>query len=183
MIYYRAAHAKLLWLTILFLLTTTGIFAAAGELDPTFDGDGIVTTDNGSNDEIITDLVIQPDGKILVIGDGYFSSSATIQTAIVRYNPNGSIDTTFNLTGKLIISSLTPANIALQPDGKIVFVGTIGTSPNRDFYISRLNPNGSPDTFFNGVSTLILNLRGTDDIATSIRIQPNGKIVVGGISA
>ncbi|HEX8734370.1 MAG TPA: delta-60 repeat domain-containing protein, partial [Pyrinomonadaceae bacterium] len=182
MIYYRAAHVKLLLLTILFLVTTTGVFAAEGELDPTFDGDGIVTTDNNSNDESITDVVIQPDGKILVIGDGFLSGSA-LQTAIVRYNPDGSLDTTFSGDGKYIVQSVYPGKLALQPDGKIVFVGIIGSSPNRNFFVTRLNSDGNPDPTFNGVGANILDLRGTDDGATSVKIQPDGKIVIGGSSA
>ncbi|HEX8250416.1 MAG TPA: FG-GAP-like repeat-containing protein [Pyrinomonadaceae bacterium] len=179
---YYTAQAKLLLLAILFLAATAKIFAAEGELDPTFDGDGIVTTDNNSNDEAITDVVVQPDGKILVIGYGFIGSSS-VQTAIVRYNPNGSIDTTFNNGGKLITPSLNPGMIALQPDGKIVFVATGGSSSNTNFYISRRNPDGSPDPSFNGVSLVIMDLRGTNDTATSVKVQPDGKIVVGGVSA
>jgi uncharacterized delta-60 repeat protein len=178
---YYAVKAKLLLFAVLFFSMTTPIFAAEGELDPTFDGDGIVTTDNNSNDEIITDVVVQPDGKILVIGRGFIGSSS-VQTAIVRYNPDGSIDTTFNIGGKLITPALSPGQIALQPDGKIVFVATGGSSSNTNFYISRRNADGSGDPSFNGVSLVIMDLRGTNDTATSVKIQPDGKIVVGGVS-
>jgi uncharacterized delta-60 repeat protein len=181
MLYYSAAHIKFLLFAVLFLGTAAGIFAAAGELDPTFDGDGIVVTDNGSTSEIIFDLALQPDGKIIGIGNSWAGNSW--RTALVRYNPNGSIDTTFGTSGKVFILNVFPQEMVLQPDGKIVFAGVTGTSPNRNFYVSRLHPDGTPDTTFNATGAAVLDLRGTDDWASSVKVQPDGKIVVGGISA
>jgi len=181
MIYYRAARAKLLLLTFLFLVTALGIFAAEGELDPTFDGDGIVTTDNGSTDESIYDLVVQPDGKTIAIGNSFGTSGW--RTVIVRYNPDGSIDSTFGTSGKVFIPSVFPGEAALQPNGKIVLAGTYGEYLNGDFYAARLNSDGSFDTTFNGTGAVILDLRGINDLASSVKVQPDGKIVVGGSSA
>lgn len=176
MIYY-AAQAKFLLFAILFFGTAGAIFAAEGDLDPSFDGDGIVITDNGSNDESIVDLAVQPDGRI--IAAGYNFGSSTQRTVIVRYNPEGGIDSTFGTSGKVIIESVFPYELALQPNGKIVLVGE---PPSGDFYVARLNSDGSPDTTFNGTGAVNLDLRGTIDRARSVKIQPDGKIVVGGVS-
>jgi len=182
MIYYTS-QIKLLLFAILFLGTATAIFAADGDLDPTFDGDGIVITDNGSTTDSIFDLVFQPDGKIIAAGFSSIGSSSTARTVIVRYNPNGSIDSTFGTGGKVIVPSVSPSGLALQANGKIVFVGTSGQSPSRDFYIARLNSDGGFDMTFNGTGAVTLDLRGTSDIANSVKIQPDGKIVVAGESA
>ncbi len=184
MIYYTA-HIKFLLFTIVFFGTAAGIFAAEGDLDPSFDGDGIVITDNGSGNDAIVDLVVQPDGKIIALGSNKEQNSPTLtppQTVIVRYNTNGSIDSTFGMSGKVFIQSLFPQELALQPNGKIVFVGTSGVSPNFDFYVARLNSDGSLDATFNGTGAISLDLRGTSDGARSVKIQPDGKIVVGGTS-
>ncbi|MDQ3063377.1 MAG: hypothetical protein M3R14_11050, partial [Acidobacteriota bacterium] len=178
----HTARAKFLLFVILFLGTAAEIFAADGDLDPSFDGDGIVITDNGSTFESIADIAVQPDGKIIAVGYG---SPGII---VVRYNPDGSLDSTFGTGGKAIIPSAFPSSLALQPDGKIVLggskvVGTTGESPISDFFVDRLNSNGSLDTTFNGTGTLVLDLRGgNNDISYSVKIQPDGKIVLGGTS-
>jgi uncharacterized delta-60 repeat protein len=91
-----------------------------GTLDTTFDGSGIVITDFGQ-DEAGNDVAVQRDGKILVAGK---SSSNLL---LVRYNSDGSLDTSFGDEGKVITtlggSSASAAGIALQPDGKILAAG------------------------------------------------------------
>lgn len=95
------------------------------------------------------------------------------------------LDPTFGSGGKVISSpdgsNLTSGNgMALQPDGKIVMVGGRRGSPGLSFIVARYNANGSLDTTFgnNGwVSTTFVN---SNEGATSVAIQPDGKIVVGG---
>ncbi len=174
--------ANFLLFLMLFLGTAAGTFAADGDLDPSFDFDGQVLTDNGQISEGIEDLVIQPDGKIVAIGDGLDSGATNRKVVIVRYNVDGSIDTNFGTMGKVTITAFSPGKIALQPDGKIVFVALLANSATSDFYISRLNPNGSLDTTFNMTGELNVDLRGTADNARAVKIQPDGKIVVGGTS-
>ena len=181
MIYYTARIMFLLFV-ILFLGTVVEIFAAAGDLDGSFGEDGIVITDNGFDLEGIRDLVVQSDGKILAVGYSQAGQNPTLRSVIVRYNPNGSIDSTFGSGGKVIIQLVSAGKLSLQPDGKIVFVGTRGEFPSGDFYVARLNSDGSFDTTFNGTGAVNVDLRGTGDRARSVKIQPDGKIVVGGTS-
>lgn len=75
----------------------------------------------------------------------------------------------------------------IQPDGKTIVVGSAEdlSNGNRDFAITRLNLDGTPDTTFNGNGTILVpfNLLGSaggDDVATSVALQQDGKIVVGG---
>ena len=94
-----------------------------GKPDPTFSG-GTVITDLGT-DALIEDLAIQPDGKIVVVGQfgGDF--------VVARYLSNGILDGSFNGSGFVTTNfgGVDRATaVALQPDGKIVAAGFTGTT-------------------------------------------------------
>src|SRR2546423_1360954 len=121
--------------------------AAPGDLDPTFSGDGKQTTDFGFGSGSAEATVRQPDGKIVAAGS---TPGGDYRFALARYNPNGSLDTSFSGDGKQTtdFGSFDEANgVALQTDGKIVVVGLTGGG---DFALARYNPNGSLDTSFSG---------------------------------
>ena len=100
-------------------------FNANGSLDATFGGTGIVTTDLGGN-ESGSDLVIQPNGRIIVVGKTDASHSSDV--LLLRYNSDGSLDNSFGEDGKIIkdFGSVPDSGngIALQPDGMIVLAGS-----------------------------------------------------------
>ena len=81
--------------------------AADGDLDPTFDGDGRVRTGFFGSFDVGNDLVIQPDGKIVVVGSSARFAGGSLlldfdfDFALVRYNQNGSLDQTFGSGGKV----------------------------------------------------------------------------------
>jgi uncharacterized delta-60 repeat protein len=82
-------------------------FAADGDLDPTFNGTDIVITDNRPFEEA-HDLVIQPDGKIVVAGAGgefSFIIGVSQSFQVARYNPDGSLDATFGTGGIVTMSA------------------------------------------------------------------------------
>lgn len=134
-----------------------------GTLDTTFNiGTGFSST--------VTSLTIQPDGKLLV-GGNFSTVNGQTHNRIVRLNPNGSIDTTFNSgTGA---NSNIPA-ICVQNDGKILIGGGFttynGVAITR---LARLLSNGSIDTSF----TQAFSVNGG---ITSIKLQANGRIVAAG---
>ena len=147
------------------LLTLT-VCAADGDLDASFDGDGKVTTGNFF-EEGGRDVVIQPDGKIICVGGK--TSSFNIQNfAAVRYNTDGSLDSTFGAGGIYVLPSLVGSQfvfgkavaVDLQPDGKILLAGTGGTSgsTNQIYLIIRLNANGTLDTTFGSGGRVIYDL-------------------------
>jgi uncharacterized delta-60 repeat protein len=151
-----------------------------GSLDVSFSGDGKQTTDFGGSSEFASGLALQDDGKILAVGD-----NGVGDFALARYNPNGSLDTTFSGDGKQTtdFGGFDGATgVAVQGDGKIVVVGG-GASDlggRDDFTIARYNPNGSLDTTFSGDGKQTTDFGGFDD-ATAVALQSNGKIVaVGG---
>src|SRR6185436_10098366 len=90
---------RLLTVCALSFASVTGAFALGG-LDPTFGTAGKVITDFGSTSDVAADLALQTDGKIVVVGDTV--SAGVSRFAVARYHTNGTLDTTFNSTGKVI---------------------------------------------------------------------------------
>jgi uncharacterized delta-60 repeat protein len=158
-------------------------YNADGTLDPNFNGMGKVTTDIGSGPDITFSVVVQNDGKIVAAG---FSDNGNWDFAIVRYNANGSLDTSFNGTGKVrtpIGSGTDYGNdVALQDDGKIIVAGWSSNGSNDDFAVVRYNPNGSLDTTFGGTGKVTTNFGNANDTGYSVEVQDDGKILVAGLS-
>ncbi|HEY0427058.1 MAG TPA: FG-GAP-like repeat-containing protein [Pyrinomonadaceae bacterium] len=152
-----------------------------GSLDTTFDGDGIVVTDFGpgtNDDDYCRGLAIQPDGKI-VIGGRSFVTPTTYALAVIRYNPDGSLDTTFDGDGKAqfeMPAIIEMYGFALQPDGKILVAGRSFLNGSFTGLIARFNSNGSVDTSFGSNGSTTASIAGIFSVA----LQSDGKIVVAG---
>jgi uncharacterized delta-60 repeat protein len=157
-------------------------YLSNGFLDPTFSGDGIVTTDSGRGDDAANGLVVQPDGRIVVVGSTMNGSAEDF--GIMRYLTDGSPDPGFGTNGGVATvfgnGSDRAFKVALTPGGKIVVVGTTDNGLNLDFAVARYLPNGSLDTSFDSDGKLSLDFNGGDDIAFGVAVQPNGRIVVAG---
>ncbi|MEQ1642928.1 MAG: LamG-like jellyroll fold domain-containing protein [Pyrinomonadaceae bacterium] len=151
-----------------------------GTLDSSFDGDGKVTTPVDSFNDLANAVVIQPDGKIVAGGNARTSSSAP-QFGLVRYNANGSLDTSFDVDGKVVTGGGEIYGLALQSDGKIVAVGYVNFSPNQ-VAILRYNPDGSLDSTFAGGGLATPNVSANLNRVFAVAIQPDGKIVAVGES-
>ncbi|MGH3086461.1 MAG: delta-60 repeat domain-containing protein, partial [Rubrobacteraceae bacterium] len=166
-------------------------YDADGELDPSFGTGGKVLTDMGSQgrDEEVRAVAVQTDGKIVVAGiTGRFSvpPNAT-DIAVARYNPNGSLDTSFSGDGKFTLDfggkEEFAGDLAVQSDGKIVVAGTVadvGGGGSRDFALIRLNPGGGLDTTFDTDGIVTTDIINSSDDARAVEVQANGKIVAGG---
>ncbi len=100
----------------------------------------------------------------------------------------GTLDTTWATTGKLMSPIGTGEDranaLAVQPDGKVVVAGTCHNGSNNDFCLARYNVNGVLDTTFGNGGKVITDFSSgedyTEDDATAIALQPDGKIVVAG---
>ncbi len=160
--------------------------AADGSLDPTFGNGGIVTTDIGENDDLGMDVEVQPDGRIIVAGTSSNVDGTDSDFGLVRYNPDGSLDTTFDTDGKLTTSFGTgydlASAIALQADGKIVAAGHTHNGNDVDFALARYNPDGSLDITFDLDGKVTTPIGTGDDYGIDVALQPDGKIVVAGFS-
>lgn len=150
-----------------------------GSLDTTFDNDGKVMTPADAGYFRGNAMAIQPDGKILVAG------SASEMFALVRFNINGSLDTTFGSGGIVttFIGGLWDRaySVAIQSDGKIVMSGLVWDGTKEDFALLRYQMNGSLDSTFDAdgvVITPVGNYHGGE--GHSLAIQPDGSILVAG---
>ncbi|WP_284186858.1 cadherin domain-containing protein, partial [Zoogloea oryzae] len=156
-------------------------YLADGTLDTSFGGgDGIVTTDIGSSstDEAWS-MVVQTDGRIVLGG------TSANDFAVVRYLADGSLDTSFSGDGKATAdiagATDTGYGLALQSDGKLVQSGSATVGATLDFGVVRYNTDGSLDTSFGGGDGVVTTPVGSSfDVAQSVAIQSDGKIVVGG---
>ena len=156
-----------------------------GTLDLSFSGDGIVTTDSGAQYDVGCGVALQPDGKIVVVGNSSNGSNAVF--AVVRYDTDGTLDTSFSEDGIVTTalgSSGDYANaVALQPDGKIVVVGSSSNGSNSDFAVVRYNTDGTLDASFSEDGIVTTAIGPSYDYANSVAIQPDGRIVVAGASS
>ena len=157
-----------------------------GSLDTTFDGDGMLTTAVTAQSDYAIRVAIQPDGKIVTVGDAF---NGTSDVGVCRYLTNGTLDATFDGDGKLTMAVGPSDNdygrgLALQPDGKIVISGLAITAGGTfDFFVLRLNANGSPDTSFDGDGKVTTAIGSGHDFGTSVMVQSDGKIVLVGQTA
>ncbi|HSH60677.1 MAG TPA: hypothetical protein VK988_13760 [Acidimicrobiales bacterium] len=123
-----------------------------GGLDPSFDGDGKLTTDLGSSRDQANGLVVQPDGKLVAAGGNALGGASAADFALARYNPDGGLDPSFDGDGKVTTDFFGRGDVlralAIQPDGKLVAAGeanSVGPSFDRtDFALARYL--GSSDT-------------------------------------
>jgi uncharacterized delta-60 repeat protein len=158
------------------------LFNSDGTLDTTFGSSGKVIQPIGSSDDYGQSLAIQPDGKILLGGYCYTSNN---DFCIARFNSDGTLDTTFGSSGKVIqpIGSSTDYgySLAIQPDGKILLGGhCLINGNNWDFCIARFNSDGTLDTTFGSSGKVIQDIGSSSDYVYSLAIQPDGKILLGG---
>ena len=159
-----------------------------GSPDPSFDGDGIVVTTISSSYDLARAIAVQRDGKIVVAGyTTPINFFVNPQFALTRYNTDGSLDNSFDGDGILTptVSVFARANaVAIQPDGKIVVAGAsrIGNNDPYDFAIARFNADGTADSTFDNDGVVFTPIGTSDDYATSLVIQPDGKLVVAGYS-
>ncbi|MEZ5018287.1 MAG: T9SS type A sorting domain-containing protein [Flavipsychrobacter sp.] len=147
-------------------------------LDPSFDGDGIVTTDINKLNDASKAIALQVDGKI--VATGYSTKNNKNEFCTIRYNVDGSIDKSFGNNG--IVATAFPGNgsslanaIAIQDNGKIIVAGNA-----EGMAIARYNTDGSLDGNFGNGGMVLTNNPNSTAIANSILLQPDGKIIVGG---
>jgi uncharacterized delta-60 repeat protein len=132
-------------------------------------------------------VAVQDDGKVLV--GGYSTSGITFinEFMLVRFNEDGTPDDSFGSNGVVTtaISGMgdEAQGIALQPDGKIILVGMSFTGEDYDFSVARYNTDGSLDSTFSDDGKLTTQVVPGTDIATSVAVQDDGRIVVAGVAA
>jgi len=160
-----------------------------GSLDTTFGTGGKVTTDLGAPYADVHSVAVQRDGKIVAAGIAWYRSVTmygTQDTALARYNTDGSLDTTFGTGGKVIsgVSGVSDAalSVAVQSDQRIVVAGYSGNEGSFDVALARFSTDGSLDATFGIGGRVITDLGGGSEAGEKVVVQPDGKILVGGYS-
>lgn len=161
---------------------TNHVQAAAGDLDPTFgEGGKVATTISGAVD-LAKAVAIQTDGKLIVVGLTF--NGIIGDFALVRYNTDGSLDATFGQGGNVTTDFFgdidEPFAVAIQPDGRIVVVGSaLNTEGITNFALARYNADGSLDSTFGSGGKVTTDFSGNGSISDAA-LQADGKIVVAG---
>lgn len=170
-------------LCVLSLLQIAAVFAFAngpGNLDLTFAGTGYVMGANYPSQQGLK-VVVQIDGKILVCASTFSLAD------ISRFNPDGTLDTSFGSGGRIMPAELfgmpwsTGVSLLLQADGKIVFVGEIWGSNAGGGAVVRFNSDGTPDITFDGDGLVWVDFNNTGARPHRAALGPDGKIAVQGI--
>jgi uncharacterized delta-60 repeat protein len=166
-------------------------FNADGSVDQTFGDNGSVQTTFGDPTAGAGDVVLQADGKIIVVGvSGAGPYSELNDFVLARYNADGSLDQSFGSGGKVIThfpgvfnTGSTATCVALQSDGKVIAGGSYkNESTPHQFALARYNSNGTLDSTF-GQSGKVMTFVGTGDaFPFAIVLQSNGRIVLAGYS-
>lgn len=159
-------------------------FDADGVLDPTFGVDGIQRLPTDEVWDQAEDVLVRPDGRI-VVGGFSIPRGLTARFAVMQLDPGGELDASFGSGGvaTIVISGAGDflEALALHGDG-IVAVGQSANLGPSDFAIARLQDNGAIDTDFADSGTLVVDFFGSTDVAQAVGVQPDGKIVVGGLA-
>jgi uncharacterized delta-60 repeat protein len=167
-------------------------FDERGALDRSFGIDGISTATLGRS-EVFNNLDIQPDGRIVAVGatsgrawadDSHF--------AVARFNPDGSLDTTFAgdgiVTHQIGTTTDSAHGVVVQPDGCIVVAGAaleITESFNSKVALMRFNPDGSFDAGFGSAGIVHDALPGDNKLSRffSVTLDSKARILAGGEAA
>ncbi|NBV85544.1 MAG: hypothetical protein EBS01_04615, partial [Verrucomicrobia bacterium] len=156
-----------------------------GSLDTSYGTGGRVTTSLSTGDDHIYSSALQADGKLVVAGDS-FVSGTNYQVAIARYNTNGSLDTTFNGTGKILLAietSSTAYGVAIQPDGNIVVAGQTYNGTYNHAFVARYTSAGALDTTFGaGTGKVVTSFASKNCTVYALALAGDGKIVTAGMS-
>lgn len=158
---------------------------SGGDLDPTFNGKGTNFVVPVASDVryVASDVAVQADGKTVVTGTT--GSTNVTQFLTARFNADGTLDKTFGPHHDGIVYTQVGGkrseahSLAIQPDGKIVVVGTLNVDYHGEFAVARYNTDGTLDKTFDGDGKKTIRVKDDSD-AQDVFIQRDGKIVIAG---
>lgn len=156
-----------------------------GTLDTTFNHGGIKSVGLPGTSAEAYAVLVQPDGRIIVGGR---LLDTGVRWGIARLTVAGALDPTFGSGGRKVVGTVDSGleaitAMALQPDGRIVVVGSASGASGYDFTVVRLKANGALDGTFGNAGVVHTPIGPSSDFAYSVLVQPDGKILVGGGAA
>lgn len=156
-----------------------------GVLDAGFDGDGIQTYFFGTQADVATGVAINNVDQVLVAGNTLSNNNQVFH--VTKFNPDGSLDTTFGFSGpgrSLVgvgVGEDFARGIVWMPIGRIVVGGYSRQANNNfDFFAARFNSEGQLDTSFSTDGVATADFGSNQDLANSVAVQRDGRIVVAG---
>lgn len=180
---------QLLLVGLVIALIAVPAYALPGDLDTTFGNNGIYLYPTGTSGSVVRSSLIQPDGRIVLIG---FSSDTSGEDptlhfpTVERLLSNGAPDPSFGNGGAIRFSfSGEFDSVALQPDGKLLIAGQTNETGPAQYLLVRCNPDGSLDTTFGGTGKITAQFTAdsTASWGNEVLLRPNGRIIVVGTSS
>jgi len=161
---------------------TLARYSADGTIDTGFGTSGVAIADFSGRSDFANALAVDQDGKYIVAGISHNGSD--IDFALARFDSSGTLDTSFNTTGKVTTAfgGVNELKAIAVADGKYIVAGSTHGEAGIDFAVVRYTASGELDTSFNSTGIVITDFGfdGSDNHATSLAIQSDGKIVVAG---
>jgi uncharacterized delta-60 repeat protein len=165
-------------------------FNASGTLDTSFGngtGEVLFGFSSAATHDVLTAMVVSPKGVIYLGGRSDSRSTTGNDFAIVALNPAGPADASFGAGGELLVdfdnASDTINSLALQTNGDLVAAGSATVGGEVEIALARVLPTGVLDRHFGTGGQVTTSVGGIFDSATSVAIQHNGEIVIGGLGA
>ncbi len=160
-------------------------FSQDGVLDTTFGESGVATIPISNAENTFDCVAVQPDGKIIAAGH-YANDILWYVALVVRFNVDGTLDTTFGNEGivKYSYSDVDDEvyDMVIAPDGKIILAGFSGSQDyNYNTLLMRLTSDGVLDSTF-GVDGIVAEDNGSFDIAEDVTLLEDGRILIAGTS-
>ncbi|MGH9285086.1 MAG: delta-60 repeat domain-containing protein, partial [Acidimicrobiales bacterium] len=156
-------------------------YTASGALDPGFGGAGAVATDFSGDEDSLTALALQPDGRVVAAGYALLAGVGDA-IAVARYSAAGQPDPTFAGDGTVTFQVAGPGlarAVAVQANGRIVVAGN-NAADGGDFHVARLRADGQLDPDFDGDGRALVDFGSERDQAAAVAVQADGRILVFG---
>lgn len=179
---------KQVFFVMTLLLSVSKLYAQDGQLDLSFNSTGKVISNFGAYNASLSAVQTTSASKIIVAGSLASSSSfSSYDFFVAQFNSDGSPDLSFGTNGKTTIDFSANydavSSMCIQADGKILVTGRSTSNVYYDVAVARLNANGSLDASFGTNGKVLVDVQGESDEARSIKMQNDGKIIIGGLSS
>lgn len=156
---------------------------STGELDATFGSGGYFSAAVGSGSAMANAIALQADGRIVLAGEAIGSDS---DFALLRLTPQGTLDPTFDGDGIVVRSLSLPGDdranaVALQPDGKILAVGSSWNGTKTVYSVARFDSTGQLDLSYGSSGERFVNFAGSyADAARAVALDGQGRTLLAG---
>jgi uncharacterized delta-60 repeat protein len=161
----------------------TSVSAAPGDLDSSFDDDGVATTIFRDSYGVAKAVAVQPDGKVVVAGSVHRNATIQADFALARYTTSGRLDRTFDRNGRVRTDFRgrfeDALAVAVQRDGKILAAGGAAAGSGDGMAIARYDADGTLDRSFSRNGKRVINV-GIANVAYDIALEEDGDVVLAG---